>query len=158
MSELQHRRESVLDGVVVALERIVTDTTTGWATGRAPTVKKMTRETLLNPQYPLILVAISSETKTGGASSGGYRTYDATMDVVVQGFTLEDEISEGISRMLHDIEKALALDPSFGGAAIDSAVTGNQTEVTQTGQGPSSVVVSMQVQYGHQDSEPSALR
>lgn len=153
----QHIRESVLDGIVAALSRIARDSTVTWATARPPRIGKLSRATLSLSEYPQILVLIAGESKESRATSGVTRVLDSSMDIVLDCWIQGDQLGEELSALLHDVEKVIAIDPSFGGACRTSQITGNRTTLLDEGQ-RAGLTVNLQAQYGHIDTDPSVLR
>lgn len=80
------------------------------------------------------------------------------MSILLECWIEDDDTGAEVSRLLHDVEKVVGLDPSFGGACRDSRVTGNQTVLSEEMNGRAAVLVDLDVIYGHQDTDPSSQR
>ena len=157
----QHLRESILDALVAELQKIGDDLqapSQGWATSVVPVVQKLSQDALSLSQLPQILIVPQGERKTGRSSSGATRVVDSTFTVMLDCWQDSFNMSEDASSILHDIETALALNPSLSGACRDMQVTGNRTLLSEDQQPLTGLQVDVEIVYGVIDIDPTTLR
>lgn len=153
-----HAREAALDELVVQLQRIVTDGTITWAQTVAPRVEKISRNALNISEYPQILVSAGRETYVPSVAGGATRCIDATMEVVIDCWMEDDEMSVAASAMLHDVQKILGINPELTGTARDTRLTGSLTVLSEEASPLVGVQVFLEVTYGYFDTDPAVKR
>ena len=158
MSLPQHVREGPIDALVTQLKRIASDPSVEWASTQTPDVSKLSAVAIQGPTFPKIMVVIQGEQKTDRSNSGRTRIQDSTMQVLVECWVKSSHAGEDLSRLLHDVEKVIALDPSLLDTARDSRVSSNQTTLTEEDSDIAAVLVTVEILYGHLDTDPSSRR
>jgi hypothetical protein len=148
-------REAAIDRLVTVLEGITTGG--GWATTLAPTVRKVRQDAFSLAVFPQILVIPRQEALTERAVAGNTLLMDSTLTVQLDCWLESWDMSTDISKMIHDVIKAVADDPLLNGTIRDHRFTGTQTFIMEDEQPTCGVSITLDLIYGFIETDPSAL-
>lgn len=107
-------------------------------------------------QEPYIYIYPASESVRMDSGEKG-KTYKA-LSIQIEAWLKSEPKSEmngAINKMLHDIEKALMIDPHRGGYAIDTRMVSNDVFIESIGSPRCGLVVSIEVDYQHWYNDPT---
>ena len=115
-------RESIAANIVTQLQTIT-----------SPAVKLVTREPfefdkLSNAQYPAILVRTTNESREDATVGGAATTRLANIDYELVCYVKTTAIDTARNQIVEAIEEKLDIDRSRGGYALDTQVTGIDTD------------------------------